>query len=73
MFVDKNITASIVIFKENFRVLEKAMNSFLGSPLSKKLYIIDNSPSNEFKNKIQKSNSEKSTNKTVSFEDYKAE
>ena len=26
-----------------------------------------------FKNKIQKSNSEKSTNKTVSFEDYKAE
>ena len=53
MFVNKNITASLVIYKENFKVLEKAMNSFLDSPLSKKLYIIDNSPSNEFKNKIQ--------------------
>ena len=53
MFIDKNITASIVIYNENFKVLEKAMNSFLGSPLSKKLYIIDNSPSNVFKNKIQ--------------------
>ena len=53
MLLDKNITASIVIYKENFKVLEKAIDSFLGSPLSKKLYIIDNSPSNEFKNKIQ--------------------
>ena len=53
MLLDKNITASIVIYKENFKVLEKAMDSFLGSPLSKKLYVIDNSPLNEFKNKIQ--------------------
>ena len=53
MLSDKNITASIVIYKENFKVLEKAMDSFLGSTLSKKLYIIDNSPSNVFKNKIQ--------------------
>ena len=53
MLLDKNITASIVIYKENFKVLEKAIDSFFGSPLSKKLYIIDNSPSNEFKNKIQ--------------------
>ena len=50
MLLDKNITASIVIYKENFKVLEKAIDSFLGSPLSKKLYVIDNSPSNEFKN-----------------------
>ena len=50
---EKHITASIVVYKENFKVLEKAIDSFLGSPLSKKLYIIDNSPSNEFKNKIQ--------------------
>ena len=50
---EKYITASIVVYKENFKVLEKAIDSFLGSPLSKKLYIIDNSPSNEFKNKIQ--------------------
>ena len=53
MLEEKYITASIVVYKENFKVLEKAIDSFLGSPLSKKLYIIDNSPSNEFKNKIQ--------------------
>ena len=53
MLEEKHITASIVVYKENFKVLEKAIDSFLGSPLSKKLYIIDNSPSNEFKNKIQ--------------------
>ena len=50
---EKHITASIVIYKENLKVLENAIDSFLGSPLSKKLYIIDNSPSNVFKNKIQ--------------------
>ena len=50
---EKYITASIVVYKENFKVLEKAIDSFLGSPLSKKLYVIDNSPLNEFKNKIQ--------------------
>ena len=27
MLLDKNITASIVIYKENFKVLEKAMDS----------------------------------------------
>ena len=53
MLGEKHITASIVVYKENFKVLEKAIDSFLGSPLSKKLYVIDNSPSNEFKNKIQ--------------------
>jgi len=50
---EKYITASIVVYKENFKVLEKAIDSFLGSSLSKKLYVIDNSPLNEFKNKIQ--------------------
>ena len=50
---EKHITASIVVYKENFKVLEKAIDSFLGSSLSKKLYVIDNSPLNEFKNKIQ--------------------
>ena len=44
MLVDKNITASIVIYEENLKVLEKAIDSFLGSPLSQKLYVIDNSP-----------------------------
>jgi len=68
MFVNKNITASIVIYKENFKVLEKAMGSFLDSTLSKKLYIIDNSPSNEFKNKIQNDSVEYIySNKNIGF------
>ena len=68
MFVNKNITASIVIYRENFKVLEKAMGSFLDSTLSKKLYIIDNSPSNEFKNKIQNDSVEYIySNKNIGF------
>jgi len=65
---EKHITASIVIYKENLKVLENAIYSFLGSPLSKKLYIIDNSPSNEFKNKIQNDSVEYIySNKNVGF------
>ena len=65
---EKHITASIVVYKENFKVLENAIDSFLGSPLSKKLYIIDNSPSNEFKNKIQNDSVEYIySNKNVGF------
>ena len=65
---EKHITASIVIYKENLKVLENAIDSFLGSPLSKKLYIIDNSPSNEFKNKIQNDSVEYIySNKNVGF------
>lgn len=68
MFINKNITASIVIYKENFKVLEKAMDSFLGSPLSKKLYVIDNSPSNIFKSKIQNDSVEYIySNKNIGF------
>jgi hypothetical protein len=33
---EKHITASIVVYKENLKVLENAIDSFLGSPLSKK-------------------------------------
>ena len=65
---EKHITASIVVYKENFKVLENAIDSFLGSPLSKKLYIIDNSPSNEFKNKIQNDSVEYIySNKNIGF------
>ena len=65
---EKHITASIVIYKENLKVLENAIDSFLGSPLSKKLYIIDNSPSNEFKNKIQNDSVEYIySNKNIGF------
>ena len=65
---EKHITASIVVYKENLKVFENAIDSFLGSPLSKKLYIIDNSPSNEFKNKIQNDSVEYIySNKNVGF------
>ena len=41
------ITASIVLFNENLEVLKKTVNSFLNTPLKKKLYLIDNSTSNK--------------------------
>lgn len=40
----ENITASIVIYKNDRATLTKAIQSFLASPLSGKLFIIDNSP-----------------------------
>lgn len=42
------ISASIVLYKEKKQVLEQAVESFLKVPFLKKLYIIDNSPKNEF-------------------------
>ncbi len=41
------ITASIVLYKENEETLQKTIDSFLHTPLTKKLYLIDNSP-NDF-------------------------
>ncbi|MBL4643582.1 MAG: glycosyl transferase family 2, partial [Flavobacteriaceae bacterium] len=38
------ISASIVLYNENIQILEQTINSFLKVPLSKKLYLIDNSP-----------------------------
>lgn len=43
------ISCSIVVYKENPIVLKKAINSFLNINFSKKLYIIDNSPTNDLK------------------------
>ena len=43
------ITASIVLFKNNLETLQKTVDSFLKTPLEKKLYLIDNSPSNQLK------------------------
>ncbi len=40
------ITASIVLFKENLETIKKTIDSFLKTPLEKKLYLIDNSPIN---------------------------
>ena len=39
------ITASIVLFKENPKILEQTINSFLSLEYNKKLYLINNHPS----------------------------
>lgn len=41
------VTCSIVTYKNDLFVLEKAIRSFLGTSLEVRLYIIDNSPSRE--------------------------
>lgn len=40
------VTASIVLFNENIETLKKTVDSFLKTPLEKKLYLIDNSSNN---------------------------
>ncbi|WP_369048209.1 glycosyltransferase [Tenacibaculum sp. UWU-22] len=49
MTTKNHITASIVLYKEPIDALKKAINSFLNTPLKKKLYLIDNSPTNTLK------------------------
>ena len=44
------ISASIVLYKEDIIELKKAVVSFLKTDLSKKLYLIDNTPNKQFKN-----------------------
>ncbi len=41
------ITASIVLFNNDFDILKKTVNSFLNTSIKKKLYLIDNSNSNK--------------------------
>ena len=43
------ITASIVIYKEDKEVLKESIESFLSIPLKKELIIVDNSPSEELR------------------------
>ncbi len=50
---NKTITASIVLYNENFEELSKTIDSFLKTPLSKKLFLIDNSPTNTLKGKFK--------------------
>src|SRR5210317_1529879 len=49
------ITASIVIYNQNPTILKKTVDSFLNTPLNKKLFLIDNSKNpvlkEHFKNK----------------------
>lgn len=42
------ITASIVLFKENPKVLEKTISSFLNLDFNKKLYLINNHPTEKY-------------------------
>ena len=43
------VTATIVTYKENADVLKNAINSFLNTPLNVRLYIVDNSPTDELR------------------------
>ncbi|MDG2195009.1 MAG: glycosyltransferase family 2 protein [Polaribacter sp.] len=45
-----DITASIVLYKEDATELKKTVECFLNTKMSKKLYLIDNTPSKIFKN-----------------------
>ncbi len=47
------ISATIVLFKEDKATLLKTINSFLAIPYEKKLYLIDNSPTNALKDIIE--------------------
>ena len=53
MSKEKYITASIVVYKEHPADLQKIIDTFLEYPFSKKIYIIDNSPSPIIKEKIE--------------------
>jgi GT2 family glycosyltransferase len=44
-----NITACIVLYRNDRAILQKAIESFLNTDLSVKLYLIDNSPTNQLK------------------------
>jgi len=50
---NKTISASIVLYNEDSNELSKTIASFLKTPLSKKLFLIDNSPTNTLKNKFK--------------------
>ena len=58
MAVTKNITASIVIYKEDSSELQNTINSFLNCTSSNKLFIVDNSPTKSLKEIIKKDNIE---------------
>ena len=45
----KDLSASIVVYKNAVEILEKTIQSFLRSTLDSKLYIVDNSPTDGLK------------------------
>jgi GT2 family glycosyltransferase len=58
MSLIKNITASIVVYKEDSVELQKTINCFLNYPSSITLYIVDNSPNTFLKESIKQDNIE---------------
>lgn len=50
MTKEHQITATIVLYNQNIEVLKKTVASFLNTPLSKKLFLIDNSSINLLEN-----------------------
>jgi len=42
------ISASIVLYKENINELSETVHSFLRTPFTKKLFLIDNTPNKKF-------------------------
>lgn len=49
MVLEYQITATIVLYNENLKTLKKTVNSFLKTSFKKKLYLIDNSPTDKLK------------------------
>ena len=43
-----DITTSIVLYKEDLNELSRTIDCFLKTPLKKKLFLIDNTPTKEF-------------------------
>ncbi|MFY0603967.1 MAG: glycosyltransferase [Flavobacteriaceae bacterium] len=43
------ITATIVLYNEDLEILQKTVNSFLNIPVTKKLFLVDNSPNDKLK------------------------
>ena len=46
------ITATIVLYKESIAILKKTIDSFLETPVSKQLFLIDNSPTDRLKSEF---------------------
>ena len=44
------ISATIVLYKDSIETLQKTINCFLETPLQKRLYLVDNSPTDTLKN-----------------------
>lgn len=55
-FEKKEISASIVLYKEDVNVLSATINCFLNIPESKTLFLIDNSPNNTYQEKFKNPN-----------------